>query len=60
MSPARAALAASGVLDSSGDLRIRQEFLSFEEISKLRSALQARYRPSVAYEVSAVTMPIEA
>jgi hypothetical protein len=34
--------------------------MSFEEMSKLWSVLQARYRPSVTYEVAAVPMPLEA
>ena len=59
MSPARAALATSGVLESAGRLHIRQQFMTFEEMSKLWSALQARYRPSVAYEVSAVRMSFD-
>jgi hypothetical protein len=56
MSPARAALASSGIADGVDRLRVTQQFLSFEEMSKLWSVLQARYRPSVAYEVSAVRM----
>lgn len=35
-------------------LKITPQFLSFEDMSKLWSALQARYRPSVVYQVSAV------
>ena len=37
-------------------LRITPQFLSFEDMSKLWSALQARYRPSVVYQVSAVVI----
>jgi len=57
MSPAREAMAASGAVDFNAPLSVKQEFLSFEEISKLWSVLQARYRPSVTYEVSAVQIP---
>ena len=35
-------------------LRITPEVMRTEEISKLWAALQAKYRPSVAYEVSVV------
>jgi hypothetical protein len=56
MSQARAALASSNVLERSDRLRVTQQFMSFEEMSKLWSMLQARYRPSVTYEVSAVIM----
>jgi hypothetical protein len=59
MSPAREALAVSAALHVDARLRVSQEFLSFEEMSKLWSVLQARYRPSVTYEVSAVQMPLE-
>jgi hypothetical protein len=58
MSPARAALASSGLADGVDRLRVTQQFLSFEEMSKLWSVLQARYRPSVTYEVSAVRMSL--
>jgi Pvc16 N-terminal domain len=37
-------------------LSVRPEFLSTDETSKLWSALQARYRPSAAYEVSTVSI----
>ena len=36
-----------------------QEFLAFEELSKLWSVMQARYRHSVTYRVSAVNMSFE-
>jgi hypothetical protein len=58
MSPAREALAVSAALHVNARPRVSQEFLSFEEMSKLWSVLQARYRPSVTYEVSAVQMPL--
>jgi hypothetical protein len=56
MSPARAALAAPGLAEGVDRLKVTQQFMSFEEMSKLWSMLQARYRPSVTYEVSAVRM----
>jgi hypothetical protein len=37
-------------------ISVRPEFLSTDETSKLWSALQARYRPSAAYEVSTVSI----
>lgn len=52
--PARAALAASNLADQLEQIEICPEFLSTEETSKLWSTLQARYRPSAAYKVSAV------
>ena len=54
MSPLRAALSSADVVDRFDRLRVRQQFMSFEDMSKLWSMMQARYRPSVAYEVSAV------
>jgi hypothetical protein len=59
MSPAREALTVAAATHVDAGLRVSQEFLSFEEISKLWSVLQARYRPSVTYEVTAVKMPLE-
>ena len=56
MTPARAALSSSDLANQIEQIRITPQFLSFEEMSKLWSALQARYRPSVAYEVSAITI----
>lgn len=58
LSPVRAALAASAVDESFQGVSVLQEFMSFEDMSKLWSVLQARYRPSVTYEVSAVSMSI--
>jgi hypothetical protein len=50
----QAALAESALADQVDHITISPEFLSTEEISKLWSALQARYRPSATYKVSAV------
>jgi hypothetical protein len=58
-SPVRAALSASALADQFEQIKVTPQFLSFEEMSKLWSMLQARYRPSVAYEVSVVTMTVE-
>ena len=52
--PARAALAATQLGDSVAAIDIAPEFLSTEEVSRLWSTLQARYRPSAAYKVSTV------
>ena len=59
LSPARSALASSDVIDEDGRIRVTQQFLTFEEMSKMWSVLQARYRPSVTYEVSAVGVSLE-
>jgi hypothetical protein len=58
ISPARTALSTFQLSDQFQELKITPQFLSFEEMSKLWSMLQARYRPSIAYEVSAVTMTV--
>jgi hypothetical protein len=50
----QAALAKSNLADQVDSITITPEFLSTEEISKLWSALQAKYRPSATYKVSAV------
>lgn len=50
--PALAALAASDLPDRVDRITIAAEFLSIEELSKLWSALQAKFRPSVTYKVS--------
>ncbi len=36
------------------EVRITPQFLSFEDMARLWSALQARYRPSVAYQAAVV------
>ncbi len=52
--PAQAALADSDLADQLDKVRLTPQFLDFEELSRIWSALQARYRPSMVYEVSAV------
>ena len=54
--PALAALAKSDLADRVQRLEIVPEFLGSEEMSKLWSALQAKYRPSATYKVSAVVI----
>lgn len=54
--PAVAALGAAGLADSVQSLRIVPEFLTTEEMSKLWSAFQARFRPSATYRVSAAVI----
>ena len=56
LSPAVAALGASGLADAVESLRIVPEFLTTEEMSRLWSAFQARYRPSATYRVSAAVI----
>lgn len=50
----------SGLADQLGQITLSPQFLGFEEQARIWSALQARYRPSVAYRVSAVTIEQEA
>lgn len=52
--PAYQAIAAANPGDAFEEVHISPEFLNAEETSKLWSALQARYRPSLTYKVSAV------
>ena len=59
VTPALGALAQSDLADQVERLEIEPEFLSGEESSKLWSALQAKYRPSAAYKVSAVLIDSE-
>ena len=54
--PAQAALGKSDLADQVEQIKITPQFLNSEEMSKLWSSLQARYRPSVAYQVSAVVI----
>lgn len=54
VSSGRAALADSSLAEQLEQISICAEFLSSDESSRLWSALQARYRPSVAYRVSTV------
>jgi hypothetical protein len=54
--PVKVALSASQLADQLQQIKITPQFLSFEDMSKLWSALQARYRPSVCYQVSAVVV----
>jgi hypothetical protein len=54
--PVKVALSASQLADQLQQIKITPQFLSFEDMSKLWSALQARYRPSVCYQISAVVI----
>ena len=54
--PARAALAGATLADQVEQISINPEFTSTEEMSRLWSALQARYRPSATYKLSAVLL----
>ncbi len=53
-SPVMTALAGADLAGQVEQIKLIPQFLSFEDMSKLWSAMQARYRPSVAYQVSAV------
>ena len=57
--PAVATLANSDLPDRVDSVQITPEFLSVEDISKLWSALQARFRPSITYKVTAVPITAE-
>jgi hypothetical protein len=57
--PAVATLANSDLADRVDSVQITPEFLSVEDISKLWSALQARFRPSITYKVTAVPITAE-
>lgn len=50
--PVTAALSRSGTLRRIERLAVAPQFLGGEELSRLWSALQARFRPSVVYKVS--------
>jgi Pvc16 N-terminal domain len=52
--PALAALASSNLAEQVEQIAITPQFLNSDEMSKIWSALQARYRPSIAYKVSMV------
>lgn len=50
--PAAAGLAASGLAEQVESLRLEQQFLAIEDASRLWSAAQARYRPSLYYRAA--------
>jgi hypothetical protein len=51
---------APGLLaDQTAEIALTPEFLGGEEASRLWSALQAKYRPSAAYKVSAITIGVD-
>jgi len=52
----QAALGLSNLADTVEQITIEPEFLSTEEISRLWSALQAKFRPSTTYKVSVVVL----
>jgi Pvc16 N-terminal domain len=54
--PTLAALSTSDLADQVEQIKISPEFLSMEEMSKLWSGLQARYRLSATYQVSVVSI----
>jgi hypothetical protein len=56
VSGGRAVLARSNLAEQVEQISISPEFMSTEELSRMWSALQARYRPSVAYKVSAAVI----
>lgn len=59
LSPVRQALASSDAVEANVRLNVNQEFMAFEDLSKLWSMMQARYRPTVTYRVSAVNMSFD-
>jgi hypothetical protein len=52
--PAVATLANADVPERVDAIHVTPEFLTVEDVSKLWSALQARFRPSITYKVTAV------
>jgi hypothetical protein len=58
VAPAYAALAKSSLPDSVERIRITPEFPSTEQLSRLWSALQAHFRASATYKVSAVFVDV--
>lgn len=56
LAPTLAALAESDLPQQVERLRVEPTFLTGDEISRLWSTLQARYRPSLTYKVSAVVL----
>lgn len=56
VSPTRAALSTSTLAEEVQQVSISPEFTSSDEMSRLWSALQARYRPSATYKVSTVLL----
>ncbi|MBL0163867.1 MAG: DUF4255 domain-containing protein [Xanthomonadales bacterium] len=53
-------LSALSIADQIEWLKITPQFLGAEELSKLWTAMQARYRPSMAYQVSVVLIESDA
>lgn len=56
LSPPVAALASSRLYRQVEQIKLSSQFLTTEEMSKLWSAMQARYRPSAAYKASVVVL----
>jgi hypothetical protein len=56
LSPIYAALTKSSLASQVKQLKVHPRFLDADEMSKLWSSFQARYRPSVVYQVSAVVL----
>ena len=56
LSPGGMALMSSKTAPIVQEIKIRPQFLNMEDMSKLWSSLQARYRPSITYMVSTVTI----
>jgi hypothetical protein len=54
--PALAALAEPGLADQMEEISMSPQFVSIEEMSRLWSALQARFRPSAVYKASVVVI----
>lgn len=55
-SPALGALAEPGLADQMEEISMLPQFVSIEEMSRLWSALQARFRPSAVYKASVVVI----
>jgi hypothetical protein len=57
-SPLIAEIGAERLAESIAEITIAPQFPGIEELSRIWSALQARYRPSVSYRVSAVIIDV--
>lgn len=58
--PLVAAIGVEPIAEQIAEITISPQFPSFEEVARIWSALQARYRPSIVYRVSAVVIEAEA
>lgn len=58
VAPGLAALASSDLAERVDSVRVSPQFLDPDGLSRLWSAVQAKYRPSAAYKVSVVSIGV--